>query len=99
MKVGTIVLLTTLKTVPKSQFPFVVFFRLRRVGLSITVLNKDSKIVYKPYIDAGVVECQLGRKILEPLDVKNQEMKLCNGSNLQNTFQGTLSCTIHFDKW
>jgi hypothetical protein len=26
-------------------------------------------------------------------------MKLCNGSNLQNTFQGTLSCTIHFDKW
>jgi maltose phosphorylase len=24
-------------------------------------------------------------KFWEPLDVKNQEMKLCNGSNLQNT--------------
>jgi hypothetical protein len=28
-------------------------------------LNKDSKIVYKPYIDAGVTnELKLGRKIL-----------------------------------
>jgi hypothetical protein len=34
-------------------------------------------------------------KFWEPLDVKNQEMKLCNGSNLQKHFK-PLSCTIAF---
>jgi maltose phosphorylase len=28
-------------------------------------------------------------KFWEPLDVKNQEMKLCNGSNLQKHFKVT----------
>jgi trehalose/maltose hydrolase-like predicted phosphorylase len=60
------------------------------INYEITSLNKDSKIVYKPYIDAGVSneDANWEEKFWEPLDVKNQEMKLCNGSNLQNAFQG-----------
>jgi hypothetical protein len=62
------------------------------VELSITKLRFEQglKNSYKPYIDAGVTneDANWEEKFWEPLDVKNQEMKLCNGSNLQNTFQG-----------
>jgi maltose phosphorylase len=42
------------------------------INYEITSLNKDSKIVYKPYIDAGVSneDANWEEKFWEPLDVK-----------------------------
>jgi maltose phosphorylase len=39
------------------------FYRLDEIGVinyEITPLNKDTKIIYKPYIDAGVTRYKLG---------------------------------------
>jgi maltose phosphorylase len=48
------------------------FYRFRRVGIinyEITPLNKDTKIIYKPYIDAGVTneDANWDEKFWEPL--------------------------------
>ena len=53
---------------------------LDEVGLikyEITPLNKDAKIIYKPYIDAGVTneDANWEEKFWEPLDVKHSENK------------------------
>src|SRR3970282_814750 len=42
------------------------------INYEITPLNKDGKIVYKPYIDAGVTneDANWDEKFWEPLDVK-----------------------------
>jgi maltose phosphorylase len=47
------------------------------IKYEITPLNKDSKIVYKPYIDAGVTneDANWEEKFWEPLDVKHTENK------------------------
>ena len=47
------------------------------IKYEITPLNKDSKIVYKPYIDAGVTneDANWEEKFWEPLDVKHNENK------------------------
>ncbi len=47
------------------------------IKYEITPLNKDSKIVYKPYIDAGVTneDANWEEKFWEPLDVKHSENK------------------------
>ncbi|NRT16037.1 maltose phosphorylase [Flavobacterium sp. 28A] len=43
------------------------------INYEITTLNKDAKIVYKPYIDAGVTneDANWDEKFWEPLDVKH----------------------------
>jgi maltose phosphorylase len=81
MKEGWYHSFLTLKNGTEIAVSFVVFYQsFRRSGIinyEITPLNKDSKIVYKPYIDAGVTEdANWEEKFWEPLDVKNQEMKL-----------------------
>jgi len=45
------------------------------INYEITPLNKDAKIVYKPYIDAGVTneDANWEEKFWEPLDVKHHE--------------------------
>jgi maltose phosphorylase len=45
------------------------------INYEITPLNKDSRIVYKPYIDAGVhnEDANWEEKFWEPLDVKHNE--------------------------
>jgi maltose phosphorylase len=47
------------------------------IKYEITPLNKDAKIVYKPYIDAGVTneDANWEEKFWEPLDVKHTENK------------------------
>ena len=47
------------------------------IKYEITPLNKDSKIIYKPYIDAGVTneDANWEEKFWEPLDVKHSENK------------------------
>ncbi|KAB1156195.1 glycoside hydrolase family 65 protein [Flavobacterium luteum] len=47
------------------------------IKYEITPLNRDSKIVYKPYIDAGVTneDANWEEKFWEPLDVKHSENK------------------------
>jgi maltose phosphorylase len=60
------------------------------LGLSIT-FEQDSKIVYKPYIDAGYCRMLTGRKMQN--HGKSQEMT-CNSTNVQNTFQSSLYTKI-----
>ena len=45
------------------------------INYEITPLNKDAKIIYKPYIDAGVTneDANWDEKFWEPLDVDQQE--------------------------
>ena len=45
------------------------------INYEITPINKDAKIVYKPYIDAGVTneDANWEEKFWEPLNVKNPE--------------------------
>ena len=45
------------------------------INYEITPLNKDAKIVYKPYIDAGVTneDANWEEKFWEPLEVENHE--------------------------
>ena len=45
------------------------------INYEITPLNKDAKIIYKPYIDAGVTneDANWDEKFWEPLDVNQQE--------------------------
>lgn len=47
------------------------------IKYEITPLNKDAKIIYKPYIDAGVTneDANWEEKFWEPLDVKHSENK------------------------
>jgi maltose phosphorylase len=47
------------------------------INYEITPLNKDTKIIYKPY-DAGVTneDANWDEKFWEPLEVKNLRMKL-----------------------
>ncbi len=47
------------------------------IKYEITPFNKDAKIVYKPYIDAGVTneDANWEEKFWEPLDVKHSENK------------------------
>src|SRR6218665_1955127 len=45
------------------------------IDYKITPINKDAKIVYKPYIDAGVsnLDANWEEKFWEPLEIKNSE--------------------------
>jgi maltose phosphorylase len=54
------------------RFLSIVLDEVGVINYEITPLNKDSKIVYKPYIDAGVTneDANWEEKFWEPLDVK-----------------------------
>ena len=54
------------------RFLSIVLDEIGVINYEITPLNKDSKIVYKPYIDAGVTneDANWEEKFWEPLDVK-----------------------------
>ncbi len=54
------------------RFLSIVLDEVGVIDYEITSLNKDSKIVYKPYIDAGVTneDANWEEKFWEPLDVK-----------------------------
>ncbi|WP_035668510.1 glycoside hydrolase family 65 protein [Flavobacterium sp. 83] len=54
------------------RFLSIVLDEVGLINYEITPLNKDSKIVYKPYIDAGVTneDANWEEKFWEPLDVK-----------------------------
>lgn len=54
------------------RFLSIVLDEVGVINYEITPLNKDSKIVYKPYIDAGVAneDTNWEEKFWEPLDVK-----------------------------
>ena len=54
------------------RFLSIVLDEVGVINYEITPLNKDSKIVYKPYIDAGVTneDTNWEEKFWEPLDVK-----------------------------
>jgi maltose phosphorylase len=61
------------KTVPNSGQYSTFSIVLDEVGIinyEITPLNKDTKIIYKPYIDAGVTKMPTGMKNLGTLEVK-----------------------------
>jgi maltose phosphorylase len=70
----------TLKRYPNSNIRRFLSIVLDEVGIinyEITPLNKDTKIIYKPYIDAGVTEdANWDEKFWEPLEVKKSRMKL-----------------------
>jgi maltose phosphorylase len=56
----------------------------------ITPLNKDTKIIYKPYIDAGVtMRCQLGWKILEPWGEKSTNEAFVTAQTFKTHFEVT----------
>ncbi|MFV8336359.1 glycoside hydrolase family 65 protein [Flavobacterium sp. RSP29] len=54
------------------RFLSIVLDEVGVINYEITPLNKDSKIVYKPYIDAGVTneDANWEEKFWEPLDIK-----------------------------
>ncbi|TDE55466.1 glycoside hydrolase family 65 protein [Flavobacterium sp. GT3P67] len=54
------------------RFLSIVLDEVGIINYEITPLNKDSKVVYKPYIDAGVTneDANWEEKFWEPLDVK-----------------------------
>ncbi|MGO4905692.1 glycoside hydrolase family 65 protein [Flavobacterium sp. W20_MBD1_R3] len=54
------------------RFLSIVLDEVGVINYEITPLNKDSKIVYKPYVDAGVTneDANWEEKFWEPLDVK-----------------------------
>ncbi|MFM2368564.1 MAG: hypothetical protein RL619_864 [Bacteroidota bacterium] len=54
------------------RFLSIVLDEVGVINYEITPLNKDSKIVYKPYIDAGITneDANWEEKFWEPLDVK-----------------------------
>ena len=54
------------------RFLSIVLDEVGIINYEITPLNKDSKIIYKPYIDAGVTneDANWEEKFWEPLDVK-----------------------------
>jgi maltose phosphorylase len=63
------------KTAPDSGQYSTFSIVLDEVGIinyEITPLNKDTKIIYKPYIDAGVTneDANWDEKFWEPLEVK-----------------------------
>ena len=59
-------------SVTVHRFLSIVLDEVGVINYEITPLNKDSKIVYKPYIDAGVTneDTNWEEKFWEPLDVK-----------------------------
>ena len=59
-------------SVTVRRFLSIVLDEVGVINYEITPLNKDSKIVYKPYIDAGVTneDTNWEEKFWEPLDVK-----------------------------
>ena len=59
-------------SVTVRRFLSIVLDEVGVINYEITPLNKDSKIVYKPYIDAGVAneDTNWEEKFWEPLDVK-----------------------------
>jgi len=59
-------------SVTVRRFLSIVLDEVGVINYEITSLNKDSKIVYKPYIDAGVTneDTNWEEKFWEPLDVK-----------------------------
>ena len=59
-------------SVTVRRFLSIVLDEVGVINYEITSLNKDSKIVYKPYIDAGVAneDTNWEEKFWEPLDVK-----------------------------
>ena len=62
-------------SVTVRRFLSIVLDEVGVINYEITPLNKDSKIVYKPYIDAGVTneDTNWEEKFWEPLDVKKSE--------------------------
>lgn len=59
-------------SVTVRRFLSIILDEVGVINYEITPLNKDSKIVYKPYIDAGVTneDTNWEEKFWEPLDVK-----------------------------